>query len=160
MSLLGSTIHNYPLPWLYIAVPHSTMALRDLTTFCNGSTWFYLALPDSTTIYNGSTWLYLTLFQLLCMAILHSTMTLLAQPDSTTLYHGSTWVYLAVLHYTIPLPCSTCLYYILPWLGYILPWLYMTLLNSTTFYHGSTWLYLRRVMVQWSRTTVKCTRVM
>ena len=31
MALLGSTLVHYTLPWLYLALPHSDMALLDST---------------------------------------------------------------------------------------------------------------------------------
>ena len=108
LALLHST-------WLYLSILYSTIALRDPIL---DSTMCY---HGSTAPYNGSidlTWLYTTLpwlhFNLL---------------GSTPLYHSSTWPYLTLLHSTRALTLLDSI---------------MALLNSAWLYiiHFTTALYL------------------
>ena len=59
---------------------------------------------------------------------------------------------MTLLHTTVALRGSACLYYTLPWFYSIVPCLYLTLHNSTTFYHSSTWLYLTLLFDRDGRT--------
>ena len=61
----------------------------------------------------------------------------MALPCSTSLYYSLPWLYslyITVLHSTMVLLASTSLYY-------RLLWLYSTLLHSITLYHGVIWIY-------------------
>ena len=111
MALPGSTtFYNGSSTWLYLTLPHTTMALLGSTWLYYTLPWFYLALLDTTTLYHGSSWLYdiLPIFSL----TLHNSTTFyqcspwlyLTLLDSTTLYHGSTSLYFTLLHSTITIP--------------------------------------------------------
>ena len=153
MSLRDSTmsLHDYllyiSLPFLYVTLHYSTMALLH-------STWLYITLPCFYvnllhSIYHGSTWLYFSLhdsnMSLACLyftlhyytsALLHSTSQYITLPwlyftllGSILLYHSITPLYFIVYYSTMVLCHSTFIYITLKWLHFTLHDSKMTLLD-------------------------------
>ena len=120
------------LPWLYLTLHYSTIALLHSASFHIILPWLYLTLLDSILLYFD--------FTLLEPTLLHH--------DSTLVYHGSTSLYLNLHHSTLLILIlldSTLLYHALlnsTLLYNTLLWHYFTLLDPALHYHGSTSLYL------------------
>ena len=176
LILLDSTTHYHGSTRIYFTLVDSTLSLSESTGLYYTLPWptsFYFTVVQSTIAVSGSAWLYY-------IHTINSTR-LYTTSDSTTFYlpyytslyyiYGSTKLNLTLLHSSIVLPDSTCLYCTLhlilllsdklyhcttslyTWLYCTLRLIYFTLLDSTalchgsilhcsTPYHCSIWLYL------------------